>query len=522
MLVYDTIRGIRVHDQSLPLCFDKEARISLISDAKRSRLAIMFTQQDCYSVAFTTVRADNAATAQPLLCGSRLSLAASLASALSLRPKAFVRPTNNMRWNNKPIATAAPSFVERGVELLEEIFEKVQRKATVVARDSFFRDAFERALCQTSGIDRIDAVRNGDNPQDAIPTEMKEKINGTYLPGKEKVDALTNGHQSPMQNLSQQLSEQPQCFIDSATCLIVDILCMPSLNEHGGTIRNDARFLLQQIVRSGRLSARTHFAPRSGNAMSFSGLLRSIELKPIEERHGIINHYTPMDFARQLCMHCSDVSEHQMVAIAHYVMSRAKPSDVAASFIRDKGLQEGDPMMDKITRFTALEAKRKRSAGEEADFSRIGRRLVLFSLAAMMQIFVEYSTCNDSLLRDALSNLLSDEELDFLAKFLVDVLYAPNRFCVNPGPGLLRNAIQWLSAVCDCQKQMSPSGPELKHIRRSVATQLWVTGKIVTLQCAFNDMLAGSSGRRRAGEPSAPDEKSSRNLPPYQIERLAF
>lgn len=526
VFVYDAIRGVRIHDQTLPASFDEDASFTLVSDTKRSRMAVLSTYKDKYVIAFTSVYAEDATTAQPLLSGTRLSFAAGLASSLGSRYKVSVRPTTSVAWENALRDTLnsdlASTTIESGVELLENAFEQVQKRAQEVTVDSFLHNAFKQALAVASRKARSDS---DDNPQDAIPTENGGRINGVHsLDKKTQESSLANGHHhSPPSDPFQRLDLLPQSFVVAAASVIVAILCMASNSELGGTISTDARSLLHCLVCSGKLSARTHLVPRiDRHKMTFSNLLRSLESKASDEKKGIPSAYTPFDLARQLCEHCSDVSEHQMVAIVHYMLSRANPRDVAASFIRNEALKENEPILATLTRFSELETKRNLNADEENEMSVLGRKLVVFGLAAVVKSMTEYSTCNDSLLRDALLTLLSEAELRFFAKFLFEMLYCPEKFCVTPGSGVLRNSIQWLSALCDCLQQVSPFCEEVKNFRRSVATQLWVTGKITSLQSALEENLAGTSIQRKAGDAMIKSEKPSRNLPSYQIERLVF
>jgi len=523
VFVYDTIRGVRIHNQPLPPSFDDDANLTLVSDAKKSRMAVLSTNKDKYVIAFTTIHAEDATTAQPLLSGTRLSLAAGLASSLASRSKVSVRPTISVGWENTPSDSSNSDLatVESGVELLENAFEKVQKRAEEGTGTSFLREAFKLALKMALKKAQSDI---DDNPQDAIPTQNGGRINGVHSPVKKrKEDCLANGHHhSPPSDPFQHLNLLPQSFIDAAASVVIDILCMASTSELGGTLSTDARFLLQLLVCSGKLSARSHLVPRIDQKMTFSNLLRSLESKASDENKGTISIYTPFDFALQVCEHCSDVSEHQMVAMIHYMLSRANPKAVAASFIRNEALGEDEPILAKVTRFSVLESKRNLNVDEENEMSVLGRKLVVFGLAATVKIITEYSTCNDSLLRDALLRLLSEVELRFFAKFLFEMLYSPEKFCVTPGSGVLRNSIQWLSALCDCLQQVSPSCEEVKSFRRSVATQLWVTGKITSLQSALEDNLSGTSNQRKAGDAIIKAENPSRNLPPYQIERLVF
>jgi len=515
VLVFDTIRGVRIHEQPLPTPNDG-ANISLVADTKRSRLVVFYPHDDNFTFAFTTVHADNSSSAQPLLIGSRLSLAAGLATSFSCRSLASIGTTHSLSWtcNTEDTSGAGvtPNGIAEGIRILEAAFEKVKSASKEAEEDSFLRDAFDSALKEAAGGAENTANSIG-NPQDAIRSKNGEKINGVHSPNeKSKQDASANGHHSPVQDPIEQLILMPRAFVDSAASLAVDILCLPSTSHIGGTVRNDARFLLQVLVRSGRLSARSHLVPRLDSRTKFTDLLRSLDLTASEIKQGVVSAYTPFDLANDIFANCSDVSERQMVGVLHHAITRALPEDVAACFIRSSTLNDDHPLFAKITQFLADDKDQK---------TILDRKLIMFGMAALMKAIVEYSTCNESLLRDALAFEFSEEGLLFLAKFLVDLLMSPEKFHVAPKTGSVRNSIQWLSALCDCLQQTPPSSEDVKRIRGAIAKQLRAAGTIVSLQGAIEDNLALASGRPAAGE-AKQKENSPRTLPPYQIERLVF
>jgi hypothetical protein len=83
ILLFDTIRGAHMHS-CRPLPPQDEGGCTLVTDSKRSRLAIVFVQKDKYAVAFSSVHAENDVGMHPLLRGPRMSLAAGLASSLKV------------------------------------------------------------------------------------------------------------------------------------------------------------------------------------------------------------------------------------------------------------------------------------------------------------------------------------------------------------------------------------------------------------------------------------------------------
>lgn len=497
-----------------------------MADAKRSRLAVLYAQKDKYSFAFATVHADIAVTAQPLLSGSRLSLAAGLASSLTCRSSSSVGEAKVLSWKGTLTDPPRPNAVEKGVQLLEDACEKVWNGSKEISDDSFLRNAFDLALKEALGLRALVATTNGrneDNPQDAILSKNGGKINGLHHSSKKlNEDLEANGHHHPASaDMFSNASSTPQIFVDSAASLIVDILCMPFI-ELEGTVSSDARFLLRHLVRCGNLSARTGLVSRVDMNKTFSNVLRSLEQTAEEEEQDSWSAYAPFDLANDILKHCSDVSEHQMVAALHYVVSRAPAKDVAAFFIRNKSFDEDHPFLKQIIHFSALESKRKLSASDKDELSGLGRKLILSGLATLVKGVVEYSPCNGSLLRNALETEFSEKGLRFFARFFVDMLSSPEKFYFVPQAGAVRNSMCWLSALCDCMQKASPSSEEVKHIRRAIATQLSAAGTIASLQGAVEDALSGSIGRTEPGDQTVKREKSPRTLPPYQIERLVF
>ena len=532
VLVFDTMRGVRIHSKEPPFTVEDDASCTLVTDARRSRFAVLYAQKDKYVFAFATVHADNAATAQPLLSGTRLSLAAGLASSLGNRSTPSISRTKAFSWKSSLVdpsrAFTTSSHLEQGVRLLEDALAKVRSGSKEISADSFLRRAFEHALKEALGRKASVATTNGrfeDNPQDAILSKNGGGINGIHCSSKKTNGdaAVENGHNHyPSGDLLVHSTSIPQPFVDSAVSLVVAVLHLSSSTKVDGTVRNDARLLLGRLVRSGKLSARTHLVPAADAKKSFSNLMRSLELTDMEERQDTQSAYTPFDLANDIFRHCSDVSEHQMVAVLHYMVSRALPKDVAFFFIRNQSFSGDHPILAKLTRFSALDSKRKLSASEKDEHTVLGRKLILSGSATLVKSIVEYSRCNESLLRDALATEFSEVGLRFLSRFLVELLSSPEKFSVTPEAGAIRNSIQWLSALCDCLQHASPSDEDVKLIQSAVATQLSAAGAIASLQGALSDALSGSTGRSDPGDHVVKGEKSPRNLPPYQIERIVF
>jgi hypothetical protein len=418
-----------------------------------------------------------------------------------------------------------------GVQLLEEAYRKVCDEASEAAEPSFLLDAYSVALTVAQGGDASTPNgRNGHNPQDAVLSKNGKMVNGIHHSSQKKktstrdddMDAVVTRH------AYHKTRTIPQAFIDSATSVAVSILCSSGSFIAESAIRNDARLVLRRLVRSGKVSARTHLVHISDMAKSsnFFGLLRALELSAEEE--GTWSAYTPIELANDIFSFCPDASERQMIAAIHYTLSRALPKDIASFFARDKSVGEQHPFLRRSVRYSALASKLGLSADEKDELAVLGHRLILSGTALLTQRVTEYSKVNLSLLRDAFESELSQDEVRLLAQFLIDILTSPDKFRLSLKAGATSNALQCLSALCDSLHGTlaEDEGKDFARIRNAVSAELSKTGVILSLQKALQESVeligSGSGGRSEASGQVMSDKKPSTSLPPYQIERLLF
>jgi hypothetical protein len=87
--LFDTMRGSKIFScQPLASLSDTGLQCTLVTDSKRSRLAIGFEKGGKYTIGFASARAESSASMQSVLSGTtgKLSLAASLASSMRTEP----------------------------------------------------------------------------------------------------------------------------------------------------------------------------------------------------------------------------------------------------------------------------------------------------------------------------------------------------------------------------------------------------------------------------------------------------
>lgn len=417
------------------------------------------------------------------------------------------------------------------MQLLENAYRKVCDGSKEAMEPSFFLEAYSVALKVAQGVNASHVNgRNEDNPQDAVLSKNGKKTNGiNHSPANKNgirhdVDAEVTGHTHHTRPHA-----IPQAFLESATSIAIAILGSSETAVIDSAVRNDARLVLRRLVRSGKVSARTHLVPRTNmrKTSGLMGLLRALELST--EEAGTWSAYTPFDLANDLFCFCPDVSERQMLAAVHYTMSRALPRDIASFFARDKRVGEQHRFLRRSARFTALDSKRHLSANEKEKLTLMSHKLIISGTAFLIQRVTDYSKCNVTLLRDAIESELNRDEVQFLARCFMDMLTAPDKFrLLAPKAGAMGNALQYLSALCDSlQGSVSEDeGKTFSRIRSALSAEISKTGIILSLHKTVQESVefigVGAAGRSEASEQVINDKKPSTSLPPYQIERLVF
>lgn len=559
ILLFDTTRGAQMCS-CRPLPSQNNGCYTLVTDPKKSRLAIVFLHNEKYAVASASVCADNGVNMPLLLRGPRLSLAAGLASSLTASalssgqglPKTFAFETSTTDcsmesvhelkaiakgvhdesyvicfWRDIVSNFLILSLFSTGVQLLEDAYKSVCRGDKVSLEPLFLLDAYNVALKVARG---MDASCASGNPQDAILSKNAKMVNGIHHQSTNKKESCLNGEKVDTKVTGNFQHDRlrfsvPQVFFDKATSVTVDILCSPS-SIGRSAIRNDARVLLRRLIRTGKVSARTHLVPRHDAVKSFTfmELLRALEVS--EEENNKWNSYTPFDLSNDIFSFCSDVSERQVVAVLRYTLSRALPKDIVAFCIRNNIVGEKHPFHRRSSRYSFLESKRDLSRDEEDELTVLGHKLIIAGAALLVQRATEYSKCNVSLLRDAVERELSSDETRLLVRLFLDILASPKKFLLQSKGATSCHALQYLSALCD-GLHGPPSNDEDEDfglIRSGISAEVLKTGIILSLQRTVQESqeFIGAAAAPHTSEVVVNNGKSSPNLPPYQIERLVF
>ena len=137
---------------------------------------------------------------------------------------------------------------------------------------------------------------------------------------------------------------------------------------------------------------------------------------------------------------------------------------------------------------------------------------------------MEYSKCNVALLRDALESELSRDESQLLARCLMGIITAPDKFRHTLKAGATSNALHCLSALRDSLhgSLSDDEGKASAQIHKAVSKTEIILSLQMTLEESVESIGSSAAGRSEACVQLMNDKKLSTSLPPYQIERLVF
>jgi hypothetical protein len=401
--------------------------------------------------------------------------------------------------------------------MLRDAQQKVLIAVEESSEVSFLLETYSAALKKSQGLDTLPVNPNSeDNPQDAVICMNGKAINGFHP----KVD--DDSRNRIPRNRSRMA---PQAFVDSAVSLVVSILHATCSSRIKGTVRNDARIILRQLVRSGKLSARSHLALiiEGGQSFRFSQLLKALHLSS-HEASGTRSAYTPFDLANDLLSYCKDASEHQMMAMIRSTISQSIAKDIASYFVRESKNCTHFPFVAMSVKFMALESTCDLSSDKRLQFANLGNRLIVFGTIHLMQRIVGYSKCNVFLLRDSLCHELDHREIVVMTRCLIGIISGSFKLDRELTVGATSNLLRWLAVLCDSFRGIIAANDQ-ERIGRVITKELSNSSCILSLRKSVEEALdavnAQKTGRFEAAHVVS-DKKAGASLPSYQFERLVF
>ena len=384
----------------------------------------------------------------------------------------------------------------------------------------------------------LEMVAPGSNaPLKGSPTvndsPAKRSKNGVYTNGEHKPpNTIDTRGRTPFTT--------PQEFIDGATTIILQVLQISKVEDKIVGIRVklarlDARNILMRLLQTGKISARTHFDVTVHDSINahntpFLALLRSIKLS--YKRGARV--FSPVDAMHEMLSSCPDLSEHHLVTMIHYMLCRALPEDIAENFIQLNRLDYSHPYtkaskkyfkerstVRRLEKMNGVSVNSSEMKCAQNQVALLSRKLLKMGASFLMERVVEYSDCNESLLRTALQQGLSlDDEPILLAKLLLETLSSKR---------LQSASSKWIFALCDgCREQLQESQNGMNYkvildrLQRIIQEGELILGLAQYLREPSKRPNEIDLTTRRQDIKSKKGKSKGEQIPDYCIEQLVF
>ena len=513
ILLYDIAHGAIVHRAVVTDLVGDCKNWSLITEARKGRIALLSVQNSHAHVCFAKATLDKMSYHKALEEGNGYSLAVGLRSSLaspSLLENASIASSHKnllemvSSMENEDSERLLDVCVKGSLARLRACIDEIQDPENLDIQPYHFMNEYERSVINilsatprssTAEKKKRDSLNghkkillaNGvhhaevsDSTQDteATSTASKhEEMNGS-------ADCLVNGLKIPDNVRGYTPSSLPQRFVDGATSIVLSVLQLPYAENKGVGIRSklarlDARLILTRLIRTGKVSARRHFDSsldhgrrqnEGNNSDCFFTALRSLKLT----KKGNRRVFSPVDLMHDMLTWCPDISEGHLVTMIHFMLCKALPEDIAENILDHGNLQPGHPYRVLAKRFVQVRsALRKQQAianvGKEEvsqlkeQEESLSMNLIRAGISMLVGRLVLYSRCNETLLRNAMcEGLIGTYEPVILSRVLVELLNDEGKdaLAAKQQRPSHRTALllKWIFALCEaCRERLVAS-----------------------------------------------------------------
>jgi hypothetical protein len=304
------------------------------------------------------------------------------------------------------------------------------------------------------------------NPQDPSTPYFKQASYSKNPPkrlAKKRVDVETlNGFVNNSKCKTAQMSPTlPQSFIDGAVQITLEAIHFSS-KEKGlalSSVGSDARLVLRNLLRSGRISARLHFEGSYSLRETTKKHPLYIMLREMQGHAGN-NPLPATQLVVELLQNCRDLSEHQLVIMLDFVMKFPIGEEVVETIFESSAMaiqMEHIRKLSHDSRHCVVASNKRTNSRQHSELS-IGRTSVdenvnVAGKELLLQVILCYSEVNDIMLPIALSATLdSPAEVKVVAQLLCRMLKcSPSNFLSHRKWNLcfVPSTCRWISSLCE-------------------------------------------------------------------------
>lgn len=587
VLLYDIIHGAVVHRAFVTDLVGDCKNWALITEARKSRLAILSEQDGhahvCYSKVTYHGRSEQQSkeeSTHSLAVALRSSLATTASQVDALRTHSrrsliVLMSSGNSEESDRHLQDC----VDKALSGLRTCIDEIQDPENPDVQPYYFLNEYERSIVSLLAAsptpllsDKCNFFKDGQKHSHVVNGSHHVQVDAeSTRTAEERLETKSlslspmNGQKFPDLVRGYTPSCIPQRFVDGATSIVLSTLQLPQVESKAVGMRIklarlDARLILSRLIHTGKVSARRHFVSDADHTYGrdkdeeyaddcFFTVMRSLKLTNKKGRRV----FSPVDLMHEMLKWCADVSERQMVSMIHYMLCRALPEDIAENFLDPGNLESSHPYKLLAKQFFQLRSTARKqqlaSKVSEVELSQLKKQEDALSLKLMragtfvlVRRIIQYSRCNETLLRNALlEGLPVKHEPLVLSRVLADLLEEEGSDAEPPQRRSgSRTALiaKWIYTLCEaCHERLivseddaeEPEGDSpLAYILRSVRATLERTEAVISLQDSLH-RFGTSKLDGHVKESLAADAlvMPSRDLvagpvPPYSIERLAF
>ncbi|VEU44571.1 unnamed protein product [Pseudo-nitzschia multistriata] len=483
---------------------DKGGNWILGTNAKHGTLCVFYPRDGLLRVALSTV-SGLGSSSERLRSSSKLacSLLANTTGALELMGNA----TDETQYKQGLLAlTRLDEAVARALATLDEIRRTLvsQGDNAKSSNKPSFREAFYVALSNLTK-DTEGSASTGGYPHYHCNGETPtKKMKNGKLNGAVHASLAAKGGKIPPCT--------PQSFIDGAVQIVLSTIIIGKEDRNGSNSSSfdelglDARFVLKDLLRSGRVSARLHF--EGLYALQETGKKHPLAIAlGCMEYPAAGNPLSPLQIIIEMILNCTDLSERQLVVMLDYMMRHAKARDIV-KIVREKHTHMVSKDLAALTN------------GDE-------KTTVLAGVRVVLEMIVGYSECNEAMLRAALvEELSSSVEAVLLARLLPGLLLSnPNR---NSPRYFIRSTCLWIAALSESFRddlgwaRTSSGETYLAFLLNSVADTTKNSQEIMSLKDSIGVAEMIQKYKKVKAKKVSSEALQTEELVGYSIERIIF
>jgi hypothetical protein len=480
IVFFDLARGSKLFSQSVSSVAkcdtDTSAMdwFSLYTDTQRSRIALLYVKRGSLYIACSTIvteykssNLDDRRSANVLMLSSgRVPLAHGLMTLFAGENNATKLAEYNTNTNRQPVIQIS---MRSGLEVKEGTISSA--RATINAAIGLVRNSL---------LDSLDRLHLKNGKSSERPLHLLEAF-------AKAIELVSDCHDAPNDS-------EPQTFVDGIIqvfCQYITKISTSTLQQQKLSMLDKQRLsgiqsVLQICVRTCKFSCRQHLQGLFNVGFSM-GLLKEGHVDPSSSN-------SPVELLLDILDTCSDVSERQQVIFLRYMMSIAKPADIASSFQQERLKPIDQRCIELSHQYDSINKSANSPIANEKQRNRINQLLIIAGVDTIVDKVCKLSDVNESLLRASINDELENEEIQLLYQLFTKALKADTISTSTDPTSGYRRKLQWVNSLQALQQQSQ----QHKLTTRMISSEVDAIERIMSLNEIRREFDSNAKSKSRS------------------------